>query len=190
MKALPRRHQNFAPSPFLRSGKVATATSSPGVNTNPPGVNYGMPTDPAFMRISSPDISQSKTKNKGIMLYDSQHADVELTQADNRKRSNNNQSLQNNSGVWTTWDSGLKEKKNKTFLKCTTTTNLIKKEAGKHKFKPTSSRITALQQPATTTIVSTSPTLISRLTLGLCDLNRFKDGSSAKRASSRFPGST
>ncbi|KAF4383757.1 hypothetical protein G4B88_020079 [Cannabis sativa] len=86
MKALPRRHQNFAPSPFLRSGKVATATFSPGVNTNQPCDNHGMPTDSVFMRISSPDISQSKTKNKGIMLYDSQNADVELTQAELKRK--------------------------------------------------------------------------------------------------------
>ncbi|KAF4362960.1 hypothetical protein F8388_020476 [Cannabis sativa] len=78
--------KNFAPSPFLRSGKAATATPSPGVNTNPPCDNYGMPTDPVFMRISSPDISQSKTKNKGIMLYDSQNADVELTQAELKRK--------------------------------------------------------------------------------------------------------
>ncbi|KAF4379184.1 hypothetical protein G4B88_010578 [Cannabis sativa] len=77
---------NFAPSPFLRSGKVATATFSPGVNTNQPRDNHGMPTDSIFMRISSPDISQSKTKNKGTMLYDSQNADVELTQAELKRK--------------------------------------------------------------------------------------------------------
>ncbi|KAF4369309.1 hypothetical protein G4B88_020441 [Cannabis sativa] len=66
--------------------KVATATFSPGVNTNQPCDNHGMPTDSVFMRISSPDISQSKTKNKGIMLYDSQNADVELTQAELKRK--------------------------------------------------------------------------------------------------------
>uniref|UniRef100_A0A2P2JF95 Uncharacterized protein n=1 Tax=Rhizophora mucronata TaxID=61149 RepID=A0A2P2JF95_RHIMU len=43
--------------------------------------------------------------------------------------------------------------------------------------------------PATTTIVRTSPTLLSTRTLFLCDLNCLSAGSSAKRAFSRGPGS-
>ncbi|KAF4380327.1 hypothetical protein F8388_024620 [Cannabis sativa] len=80
MKALPRRHQNFAVSPYLRSGK-APANSQPGVNTEAAGANHGQSTDPIFMGISSPDISHSKTKNKGIMLYDSQQADDSVFEA-------------------------------------------------------------------------------------------------------------
>ncbi|KAF4401846.1 hypothetical protein G4B88_013133 [Cannabis sativa] len=85
MKAAHRRHQNFTESPYLRSGK-AGSSFSPGVNASGLGKNSVNPNHANFMGLSSLDFSQSRNKNKDIIVYGNQEDDDELAQSELKRK--------------------------------------------------------------------------------------------------------
>uniref|UniRef100_A0A803NP78 Reverse transcriptase domain-containing protein n=1 Tax=Cannabis sativa TaxID=3483 RepID=A0A803NP78_CANSA len=85
MKATPRRHQQVASSPFLRSGR-ATTDFVPEVNPSNRGDDFA--TKSATTPKSNPafNLAKSHPKQKGIVIYDNQEEDEELINAELKRK--------------------------------------------------------------------------------------------------------